>query len=226
MSLLLARKKLLFSRKPANVAYAGNATASVGGNPHTFSSVAIGTAAVDRYVIVAVAIRKQNQAGQAGATAVTVAGTACTQIGSSVQSDSNHLSLWRTNSPITSGTTANIAVTHVETYNNLGVAAWAVTGLQSVTPTDTDSTTTDAASVTSTVSAGGIIVAAAYSIGSSSAGTHTWTGVTEGFDALSIGTSAAASGGSLNSVAGGNISVSADGTQTGSAFMMIAASFR
>ena len=225
MSWILARKKLLFSRKPANVAYAGNATASVGGNPHTFSSVAIGTAAVDRYVIVAVAIRKQNQAGQAGATAVTVAGTACTQIGSSVQSDSNHLSLWRTNSPITSGTTANIAVTHVNTYNNLGVAAWAVTGLQSVTPTDTDSTTTDAASVTSTVSAGGIIVAAAYSVGLS-AGTHTWTGVTEDFDSLSVGASGSVSGGSLNSPGGGNISVSADGTQTGSAFMMIAASFR
>ena len=124
--------------------------------------VAIGSAAADRYVIIAVALRTNGF--QADASAVTVAGVSCTQIGTDVNAGNNHLSLWRTNSPIASGATANVVVTFTNAAN-IGVATWAVTGLQSVTPTDTDSTTTDAASVTSTVSAGGIIVAAAYSVG-------------------------------------------------------------
>lgn len=207
----------------ANVAYAGNTAAAASSSPQTLSSVAIGTAAADRYVVVAVALRASG-GSQSDASAVTVGGVSCTQIGTDVNSGNNHLSLWRTNSPIASGTTANVVVTFTNAAN-IGAATWPVTGLQSTTPTDTDTTTTDAASVTSTVSAGGIIVAAAYSVGIS-AGTHTWTGVTEDFDSLSVGASGSVSGGSLNSPGGGNISVSADGTQTFSAFMMIAASFR
>ena len=223
MSLIARKKKLLMqAASVASVVYAGNASAAASGSPQTLSNVPIGTAAADRYVIIAVALRTNGF--QADASAVTVASVSCTQVGTDVNSGKNHLPLWRTNYPIASGTTADIAVTYTNA-SNIGVATWAVTGLQSVTPTDTDSTTTDAASVTSTVSAGGIIVAAAYSVGLS-AGTHTWTGVTEDFDSLSVGASGSVSGGSLNSPGGGNISVSADGTQTSSAFMMIAASFR
>ncbi len=225
MSWILARKKKLLMQAAASVAsvvYAGNAAAAASGSPQTLSNVAIGTAAADRYVVVEVVLRTNGT--QADASAVTVAGVSCTQIGTDVNSGSNHLSLWRTNSPIASGATANVVVTFTNAAN-IGVATWAVTGLQSTTPTDTDTTTTDAASVTSTVSAGGIIVAAAYSVGLFP-GTHTWTGVTEDFDSISVGARGTTSGGSLNSAAGGNISVSADGTQTGSAFMMIAASFR
>ena len=224
MSLIARKKKLLMqAASVASVVYAGNASAAASGSPQTLSNVPIGTAAADRYVIIAVALRTNGF--QADASAVTVAGVSCTQIGTDVNSGKNHLSLWRTNYPIASGTTADIAVTYTNA-SNIGVATWAVTGLQSTTPTDTDTTTTDAASVTSTVSAGGIIVAAAYSVGLVSAGTHTWTGVTEDFDHLSVGSIGSQSGGSLNSPGGGNISVSADGTQTSSAFMMIAASFR
>jgi len=207
----------------ANVAYAGNTAAAASSSPQAFSNVAIGTAAADRYVVVAVALRTNGT--QADASAVTVAGVSCTQIGTDVNSGSNHLSFWRTNSPIASGTTANISVAWTNAAN-IGVATWAVTGLQSTTPTDTDTTTTDAASVTSTVSAGGVLIAAAYSsylIPTSI--TFGWTGASEDFDGLSVDASSYASGASLNSAAGGNVSVSADASNA-SNFMMIAASFR
>lgn len=207
---------------PASVVYTASYATSATGSPKTISSASIGTASPDRYIFVAVSLGTNGS--QADCSAITVAGTACTQIGTDVNSGSNHLSLWRTNSPVSSGTGADIVITY-RNSQKIGISIWAVTGLQSTTPTDTDTTTTDAASVTSTVSAGGIIVAAAYSVGLS-AGTHTWTGVTEDFDSLSVGANGSVSGGSLNSPGGGNISVSADGTQTSSAFMMIAASFR
>lgn len=225
MSFLARKKKLLMqsAASVANISYAGNATATASGSPQTLSSVAIGTAAANRYVIVAVALR--GTASQADCSAVTVAGTACTQIGTDVNAGTSHLSLWRTNSPIASGTTANIAVTYTNA-TNIGVAAWAATALLSTTPTDTDSTTTDAASVTSTVSAGGIIVAAAYSVDAMSSATHTWTGVTENFDSLAVTANSSMSGGSANSAVGGNVSVSCNTTGGLGGFMMIAASFR
>jgi hypothetical protein len=207
----------------ASVVYAGNAAAAASGSPQTLSNVAIGTAAADRYVVVEVVLRTNGT--QADASAVTVAGVSCTQIGTDVNSGSNHLSLWRTNSPIASGATANVVVTFTNAAN-IGVATWAVTGLQSTTPTDVDSTTTDAASVTSTVSAGGVIIAAAYAYYAIPTPiTFGWTGASEDFDGLSVNASSYASGASLNSAAGGNVSVSADAS-IASNFMMIAASFR
>lgn len=229
MSWILARKKkLLTPPRPASVTYAGNAgTASPSTPSHTFTSVAIGTAAADRYVIVAVACR--GGASQADVSSVTVAGVSCTQIGSDVNAgaSNSHLSLWLTNTVIASGATANIVVTMAAPYpQGVAVATWAVAGLQSTTPTDTDSTTTDAASVSSSAQAGGILVAAAFSVDAMSSATHTWTGVTENFDGRSVTASSSMSGGSLAVAVTGNVSVSCDSTGGLAGFMMIVASFR
>lgn len=222
MSWILARKKKLFMQaaKPANVAFAGSGTSASGSSPRSFSSVPIGAAAADRHVIVAVST---NPGGTI--STVSVAGTSCTQV--VVQTNiSRELSLWISNLPVVSGTTATISVSYTGSPTGICVATWAATGLQSTSASETPHvTTTNAASVSCNVTAGGFIIAAAFSVFGNGPPLFTWSGVSEDFDGLYASNYAVMSGGALNSGAGGSVSVSANAS-IANAFMMIAASFR
>jgi len=136
----------------------------------TYTNEPIGTAAADRFVVVAVA-------GRGGASAtVTIGGTNAPSIVTASSGSANNIGLFGL--LVTSGTTATIVVT----YNASSTSAIAVynvnLGSASSTPTDTDAaqkgTSVSTISMTAlTVPTNGVAIVAGYY---ASNGTLTWTG--------------------------------------------------
>lgn len=222
---LLARKKKLLMLSAASVAaatFAGSSAVTATGSPQTISSAPIGTAAATRYVVVAVGVLPSTIAPSV--SAITVAGQSCSLITSSA-AQGGGLYLFITDAPVTSGTTASVVVTYGGNTNRIFVATWAVTGLNSTTATDTDTSTTNGASVTSSITAGGVCIAAAISNSTVSAGTFTWTGVTEDVETSAL-TNGRMSGASKASAGGESLSLSATSTQANQGYFLVAASFR
>jgi len=163
------------SGAPATVAF--GAAAENGGNAtsYSFTSHAIGTASATRYIVVACHYK-----ATAYATGVTVAGTACTMV-VEAQVSNYRTQLWITNSAITTGTTATVAVTLGVTADNCAVATWALDRLTSTTAVDTESVTTDNTAMSIVAPNGGALVVAATHRASSFA-SSTITGATERYD--------------------------------------------
>lgn len=149
-------------------------------NPSTtFSGFNIGTASSGRYVVVTVST------GSSAATAIssiTVAGQSCTVVTSVKNGGSNgsFTAIAITNAPVTSGTTADIAVTMNSNAQALSIGTFAVTGLASTTPTATATTTTNNGTMTVVVPAKGGIIAVSGSSGYfGTGGAASWTGITQ-----------------------------------------------
>lgn len=141
----------------------------------TWSGVALGTAAFDRVMIVAL--------GYAASPMVTldaleVAGVAGTMMVGQTSGGSGEyrVELWRFAVP--SGTSGDIDVTWSGTTLRSGYHLWAMTGANS-TPHDTGNVTNEPLSDTINVPAGGGLVGAALSGGTTS---NTWTNLTERSD--------------------------------------------
>jgi len=145
----------------------------------TFTAFGIGTAASDRYVVVTIST------GNTSATAVssvTVGGQATTIVKSQkgTAASSSMAIILITNSPVTSGTTADIVVTMNVGAQALSIGTFAVTGLQSTTATATNGTVTNNTAMSLAVSAkGGAIGVGAAGGFDGAGGAATWTGLTK-----------------------------------------------
>lgn len=163
-------------RGPATRTYGTN----INGSASSIStSMAIGSAASNRYVVVTIGVQR-NSAIAPTVSSVTVGGTSCTKLVEEYAGTGNgRCSIWITESPITTGTTATVAATF-STTSNYGVGTWALYGISSKTPNDTDSISGNPSSKNLTCVEGGVVIAAVTR--STSPGSQTWTGVTKDFD--------------------------------------------
>lgn len=153
--------------------YNGNNTAN--NSSYTYSGISIGAASPDRYIIVGTGGR---DASNRTFNSCTVGGASTTRLVH--QATLNHLALFITDAPVTSGSTANIVISLSGTSQRNAVSVWALTGsLSSITPLDTLNIDASDPSGSLDVGAGGAHVAIAYTNGGRSV---TWTGVTEDYD--------------------------------------------
>lgn len=142
----------------------------------TYSSVPISTAAANRTIILAAALREN---GIQTIATITVGGVSATNVGRACNSGTfaTCMDIWV--AAVTTGTTATIVVTYsasVDAADGLGV--WSAYGLTSSTPTATaNSFSTTAPSLNLNVSAGGLVVAASWTIQVPSVACAAWTGV-------------------------------------------------
>lgn len=159
--------------KLPSVAYTATAWTSYGGLlGNTFAGLSIGTAAPRRRIVVC-AMCVNNTI-----TNVTVGGASCTVLGSTFNPN-----FWITNTPITTGTTADVVIT-VETTaasTNVSVTVWAVYDLRQVTAVDHATSTANPGVLDLDTLAHGIVLVDAMSI--SAVTTFTWTGATQDYAA-------------------------------------------
>lgn len=160
--------------KVPSIAFAGSAVNVNNLTTYTFSGAALGDAAADRtLVILAVGRTAANQT----VASVTVGGssaTVITQPAASIQP----ASLWYIDYP--AGTTADIVVTYSGAGNNCGIGVWALYGLNSAVPVDSQSTINDTTAMLLDVPANGIAIAGSVIL--QSASTSTPSNLTEQFD--------------------------------------------
>lgn len=176
---LLAARRRQLSGTPATIALTAQATSTSDLTTYTFSSQALGDAAADRYVAVAVAARS----GPTGTiSSVTIGGQSATQavtVGSSAQTGD----IWIAAVP--SGTTGDVVVTFSTGQARCTIAVYRLTGIGGVTPDDTDTDTVAAGNVMQldalSVPANGVAIALVASNTASSI-SWTWTGLTEDTD--------------------------------------------
>lgn len=165
----------------------------------TFSGVAIGTASANRYVTFAYVA--SNDAAATAATA-TVNGAACTKVAVST-GDGRPCAIFITNAPVTSGTTATIAINTGGNNSDNEIAVYALTGTSA--PTTPTVYTDNAAPLSQTISipSGGAAIGAANLFTSA-----TWTGLTKDSD----GTSGNYKGSVASSTTAGSPTVTATGS--------------
>lgn len=210
------------SSGPASITFAASAVSAsnvTAGNTYTFSSHSIGTASADRYVVVTVTTNSR-------VSAVTVGGASCTLANSRTNGGASYIYI--TDGPVTSGTTASIVVTiSTATSAACGIGTFAVTGLQSITPTATATQTTDVTATNLAVTASGVAVGVVYSENDDTY-THSWTNLTERYDArLDAGEAYAHSGASADQATSQTLSITVDAQSTGAPTVAIAlAAFR
>jgi hypothetical protein len=113
---------LTWVHESAEVIYQGFSGNNTPSSPQSLTSMPIGTASATRYVIVGIYLSSGNPGS---VSAVTVAGTACTKLDGAAASVEKDTSLWITNSTITTGTTATVAVSFATAGHTLIAATWA-----------------------------------------------------------------------------------------------------
>lgn len=144
---------------------------------YSFSSVAIGTAAATRRVVVCLAM---DGAGGRSVSAVTVGGISATQVESAAN---NNLlcDMWVATVP--TGTTATIAVTITGgSVTRCMYAVYALYNTLSATATFHSDDITSAYSISTTIAANSVTIAM---FGSRGGGTSSWTNATEDYDSVS-----------------------------------------
>ena len=179
-----------------SIAFLQTAEDTTDASPYTFAAQNLGTAAGDRYIIVAVFAR-DTSSGQT-LTGVTVGGVAATLIANNAVTDAAS----RTEitalaiAAVPTGTTGDIVCTFSAAMVRCCIAAYRATGLASATPSDTDMDTSigEDVALTIDVPVNGFVLAVATSQHNSL--TETWSGVTEDY-ALTSEASSRFTGGSL-----------------------------
>jgi hypothetical protein len=162
---------------PATVSYRATAGDAGNNSTYTFSSVDIGSAASNRYIVAAVL---NSSAGASNLTSATIAGVSATILKAAYGGGSSDIAATLIGASVASGTTGTISVTFSTGQVRCAIGVWAVYGLQSTTPVATASSIVNPASFSIATQSGGIVIAAGNS--GDSAGTASWTGVTERFD--------------------------------------------
>lgn len=180
---------------PATVTYVGNNFDGAPASTITFTAEPIGTAAADRFVVVAVNIQ-DNSAGTTAITTMTIGGNNAALLHSFKCATHRTMTAFY-GLLVTSGTTADIVVTANDAWDGVAIGVWRCNSLQSETPTDTGGNDTASAAITDTinVSAGGVALAAGgVSNGNT---TYTWSAPTERFDVVTDSATDSWSGASL-----------------------------
>lgn len=165
--------------EPADISFIGTAAQTRNASTYTFSDVAMGDEAADRYIVVGMA-----GFGNHTVDSVTVAGEPATQVVSVVNSNNNaRSSLYIIALP--SGTTSTIVISLNGAPTNYGIAVWRLTGIADLTPHATASAGGVLAmpiDVSLAVPAGGIAIG--YGHTGSSVIVNTWSGIDQEFDSL------------------------------------------
>jgi hypothetical protein len=203
-------------------AFTANAVNATDLTTYTFSTQAIGTAAVGRFIVVSVCL---SSVASRVVSTLTVGGNSATLIGSQVSGAFSVVSLWGVR--VDTGTTADVVVTGTGALLHCGIGVWALYDLLSTTPTDTGSSPdpTNPSTDTLTVLDGGIAIAITGN--GSGLVTYTWTGLTENFDeTVEAANLVAHSGASLNPATGSALAITATRSGAGSDYVMATASFR
>lgn len=171
---------------------------------YTFSTLDFGTAAANRFLIITLALRKQDAADDITGTTVTIGGVSATKVAMShVINEKETTAIYIANVP--TGTTGDLVVSIGTFLDCMGYGLWRTVGI-SATPTDTDNNRSDDPAVSLDVLAGGIIVGVVFNMAGT---TVSWTGLTEGYDAT-IETNNTHSGASLDSATQQTVSITAD----------------
>lgn len=141
--------------KVPTIAFADSASDGSDTSTYTFSSRAIGAAAADRIVVVAAAVR-DDSAGGANISSLTIGGVTATRVVTVTQNFLD-VGIWALRVP--SGTTADI-VLNIATANGdrATIGVWAITGAIGWRPYETGSDTGDDPSDTLALIAGSVAV--------------------------------------------------------------------
>lgn len=143
---------------------------------YTFATQNLGTAASDRYIIVAISGREVG-GGSATVSSCTIGGVTAT-INKQAEANGDQLAMCVANVP--TGATGDIVVVWSTGMTDCFIAAYRATSLASTTATDTGSSTAAAPTYDIDVVAGGFAIA--ISKDRSGAATATWTNLTEDYD--------------------------------------------
>src|SRR3990167_2651308 len=145
---------------------------------YTFSSQSLGTAAADRYIVVAIAARGLGTTRTI--SSVTVGGVSATINVQTPNITSNTSLTGIVIAAVPTGTTGDIVITFDAQMLRCGIGLYRVTNLVSATPTDTDGSTAADPSVTLTTVDGGIAIGVGFT--QDTAPQAAWTGATENYD--------------------------------------------
>jgi hypothetical protein len=179
---------------------------------YTFSAAALGTAAANRIILVAVH-GANALAASANISTVTVDGNSAARVIQLLTDTNSNRAAAIYAVALAAGTTGDVVVTFGAGQSRAGIGVSAMYGAASATASDTDSATCTAGNpttngaVTLTVPAKGVALGVSTSGGGVTVGC-TWTGLTERYD-QSMETTNFDSAADLNSNAGGNIAMSA-----------------
>ncbi len=163
----------------AAISYTDSSIDPANSSSYTFSSAGIGTASSDRYIAVALAGRQPS--GTPGLSSLTVGGQSCSEAIIDTNASTQWSAIWITDSPVTSGTTADIVATCNSSNDRLSFGVWALTSLRdsgTAKGTDTDASST-AITLEPTTESGAVAIAVTYL---PSSGGVVWTGVTERYE--------------------------------------------
>ena len=161
------------------VSFIGSTVSTANATNYTFTNHAIGTAAGNRKVVVAVGV---SGSSTQSITSMTIGGSGASEIVEQANTD-NEVSCALYELAVASGTTATIVVSGGRSANNCGVAVWAVYGAEaSASATAADYAAASAADPTLSIDCpiNGAIIASSHTNNGGS--TFTWSGVTENYD--------------------------------------------
>jgi hypothetical protein len=167
----------------ATIAFTANGELTGVGSTKTFSSMALGTAADNRYIIVSI-----GTTGGGGGTddcnSVTVGGTGLSKLVSKTHTDHQIAQIWA--GLITSGTSADIVVTWARNASRTGIGVWAAYGIGTMEDSGSASISSSSSAMSADldISAGGVAIGYTFvSTGGEGAATSfTWSNLTEDND--------------------------------------------
>lgn len=166
---------------------------------YTFTNHAIGTASADRWVAVLI---NAGAAGGRTVSSVTINGVAA-QLDSTTNGSFTVPTTYAWLA-VPAGTTATIVVTFSGACTGCAVSVYALTGLSSGTPVDSDTSSSPGSGVTLTTPLNGVMLSHI----TAGAGAMTWTGPTEDFD-QGFGTGQISGASKLNTSTSETVSTSA-----------------
>lgn len=162
------------------IVYLGHAENTTDTNTPSFSSFSLGTAAVDRYILVCSSGRKTGTA-TAPVTSVTVGGVGLSSVrqDSNIATNLNNSAMWGGYIPTGTSATIQVNYTSAGTILRTGIDVYAIYGLESVTAFDSDSSTASNPSVSLDIPIRGVCIGVGCTGASTTA---SWTGITEDSD--------------------------------------------
>lgn len=165
---------MLVGKRRAQSTYVGTASTGNNSTTFTFSGQAIGTAASDRYVVVAVL---SDATSLQSINSCTVGGAATTRVAN--VSGTECAAIFITNAPVTSGTTADIVINCSGTMTQMQSVVYVINGSPVLHDTLAITGTNPSGSIDAAQN--GCIVAIATHEGNTH--TATWTGLSENGEA-------------------------------------------
>lgn len=167
----------------ASYSFLQQATNGTTQTTYTFSSQNLGTAASDRYIVVAVGWRKSGSAPSL--SSVSVGGVSATSVVNYKSGTTTATGAAIFIAAVPTGTSGDVVITFSADSASCGIALYRVTGLTDTTPIETATSNANPRAVTLNGVEGGFIIAVDYN-NVSGASTTTFSGLTEDYDVDAI----------------------------------------